>query len=223
MGDIQSILIWVIPVLFAITVHEVAHGWVAYQLGDGSAKMMGRLTLNPIKHIDPFGTIIVPALLYLASVGFIFGWAKPVPVNFDALHSPKRDMLWVAIAGPGVNLLMSIGWLIVVVIGNSMKIDILMLMGGAGIFINLLLTIFNLLPIPPLDGGRVVSSLLPNRLSYQFDQLEPYGIIILVVLLYLGVFQNVVLPLVNLLLGFLSNLSGLNLDYLIFCSLLKYC
>jgi Zn-dependent protease len=223
MGDIQSILIWVIPVLFAITVHEVAHGWVAYQLGDGSAKMMGRLTLNPIKHIDPFGTIIVPALLYLASVGFIFGWAKPVPVNFDALHSPKRDMLLVAIAGPGVNLLMSIGWLIVVVIGNSMKIDILMLMGGAGIFINLLLTIFNLLPIPPLDGGRVVSSLLPNRLSYQFDQLEPYGIIILVVLLYLGVFQNVVLPLVNLLLGFLSNLSGLNLDYLIFCSLLKYC
>ena len=142
MGDIQSILIWVIPVLFAITVHEVAHGWVAYQLGDGSAKMMGRLTLNPIKHIDPFGTIIVPALLYLASVGFIFGWAKPVPVNFDALHSPKRDMLLVAIAGPGVNLLMSIGWLIVVMIGNSMNIDILILMGAAGIFINLLLAIF---------------------------------------------------------------------------------
>lgn len=190
MSDILTILIWAIPVLFAITVHETAHGWVASQLGDHTAKMMGRLTLNPVKHIDPVGTVLVPALLYFASAGFIFGWAKPVPINFSALRSPKTDMLWVAIAGPGANLLMAIGWLIVVAIANTANIPFLVLMGGAGIFINLLLAIFNLLPIPPLDGGRVVSSLLPGRLSYQYDQLEPYGLFILVGLLYLGVFQK---------------------------------
>jgi Zn-dependent protease len=215
MGDIQSILIWVIPVLFAITVHETAHGWVASQLGDHTAKMMGRLTLNPIKHIDLVGTILVPALLYLSSAGFIFGWAKPVPINSNALHSPKRDMLWVALAGPGVNLLMAIGWLIIVAIANTLNIPFLVLMGGAGIFVNLLLAIFNLLPIPPLDGGRVISSLLPNKLSYQYDQLEPYGLFILVGLLFLGVFQNVVRPIVNSLLVGLTNLSGLDVVDLI--------
>jgi Zn-dependent proteases len=137
MSDILTILIWAIPVLFAITVHETAHGWVASQLGDHTAKMMGRLTLNPVKHIDPVGTVLVPALLYFASAGFIFGWAKPVPINFSALRSPKTDMLWVAIAGPGANLLMAIGWLIVVAIANTANIPFLVLMGGAGIFINL--------------------------------------------------------------------------------------
>jgi len=224
MSDILTILIWAIPVLFAITVHETAHGWVASQLGDHTAKMMGRLTLNPVKHIDPVGTVLVPALLYFASAGFIFGWAKPVPINFSALRSPKTDMLWVAIAGPGANLLMAIGWLIVVAIANTANIPFLVLMGGAGIFINLLLAIFNLLPIPPLDGGRdggrVVSSLLPGRLSYQYDQLEPYGLFILVGLLYLGVFQKIIWPLVYFLLVELSNLSGLNLVNLILIDLL---
>ena len=220
MTDIQTLLIWVIPVLFAITVHETAHGWVASKLGDHTARMMGRLTLNPIKHIDPVGTILVPALLYLSSAGFLFGWAKPVPINFSALRSPKKDMLWVALAGPGVNLLMAIGWLIIIAIANTLNIHFLVLMGGAGIFVNLLLAIFNLLPIPPLDGGRVISSLLPGRLSYQYDQLEPYGLFILVGLLFLGVFQNIIWPIVHSLLVGLSNLSGLNLVNLIVVDLL---
>jgi Zn-dependent protease len=220
MTDIQTLLIWVIPVLFAITVHETAHGWVASKLGDHTARMMGRLTLNPIKHIDPVGTILVPALLYLSSAGFLFGWAKPVPINFNALRSPKKDMLWVALAGPGVNVLMAIGWLIIVAIANTLNIPFLVLMGGAGIFINLLLAIFNLLPIPPLDGGRVISSLLPGKLSYQYDQLEPYGLFILVGLLFLGVFQYIIWPIVYSLLVGLSNLSGLNLVNLIVVDLL---
>ncbi|HIM58487.1 MAG TPA: site-2 protease family protein [Gammaproteobacteria bacterium] len=220
MTDIQTLLIWVIPVLFAITVHETAHGWVASKLGDHTARMMGRLTLNPIKHIDPVGTILVPALLYLSSAGFIFGWAKPVPINFSALRSPKKDMLWVALAGPGVNLLMAIGWLIIVAIANTLNIPFLVLMGGAGIFVNLLLAIFNLLPIPPLDGGRVISSLLPGKLSYQYDQLEPYGLFILVGLLFLGVFQNIIWPIIYSLLVGLSNLSDLNLVNLIVVDLL---
>jgi len=220
MTDIQTLLIWVIPVLFAITVHETAHGWVASKLGDHTARMMGRLTLNPIKHIDPVGTILVPTLLYLSSAGFLFGWAKPVPINFSALRSPKKDMLWVALAGPGVNLIMAIGWLIIVAIANTLNIPFLVLMGGAGIFVNLLLAIFNLLPIPPLDGGRVISSLLPGRLAYQYDQLEPYGLFILVGLLFLGVFQNIIWPIVYSLLVGLSNLSDLNLVNLIVVDLL---
>lgn len=221
MTDIQTLLIWVIPVLFAITVHETAHGWVASKLGDHTARMMGRLTLNPIKHIDPVGTILVPALLYLSSAGFLFGWAKPVPINFSALRSPKKDMLWVALAGPGVNLLMAIGWLIIVAIANTLNIPFLEFMGGAGIFVNLLLAIFNLLPIPPLDGGRVISSLLPGRQAYQYDQLEPYGLFILVGLLFLGVFQNIIWPIIYSLLVGLSNLSDLNLVNLIVVDLLR--
>ncbi|MBW5290040.1 MAG: membrane metalloprotease [Candidatus Ruthia sp. Asou_11_S2] len=208
MPDIQTLLIWTIPVLFAITVHETAHGWVASKLGDHSARMMGRLTLNPIKHIDPVGTILVPAFLYFTS-GFIFGWAKPVPVNFNALRSPKKDMLWVAIAGPVSNFIMAIAWLIIILLAVNIGSQFLIDMGQAGVQINLILAVLNLLPLPPLDGGRVVSSLLPRKLSYQYDQLEPYGLYILLGLLFLGVFQWVVFPVVKIIQQFMFSVTGL--------------
>ncbi len=196
MPDIQTLLIWVIPTLFAITVHEVAHGLMASKLGDQTAKMMGRLSLNPIKHIDLIGTVLVPSFLYFTS-GFIFGWAKPVPINFNALRSPKIDMLWVAIAGPGANFLMALIWLFVVVFAINMRSQFLLDMGHIGISINLILGVLNLLPLPPLDGGRVMSALLPPPLAYQYDKLERYGLLILLGLMFLGVFQNVIAPIVQ--------------------------
>jgi Zn-dependent protease len=211
MPDFQTLLIWVIPVLFAITLHEAAHGWTASKFGDHTARMMGRVTLNPIKHIDPVGTILVPLALLIMSTGFIFGWAKPVPINFNALRSPKSGMIWVALAGPGANLVMAIGWLFVAILSINMNMPIMLKMAGAGIFINILLAVFNLLPIPPLDGSRVISALLPNPLAYRYNQLEQYGFFILIGLMFIGGFSYIVWPIVGLALSSLSILSGLNL------------
>jgi len=211
MPDFQTLLIWVIPVLFAITLHEAAHGWTASKFGDHTARMMGRVTLNPIKHIDPVGTILVPLALLIMSTGFIFGWAKPVPINFNALRSPKSGMIWVALAGPGANLVMAIGWLFVAILSINMNMPIMLKMAGAGIFINILLAVFNLLPIPPLDGSRVISAILPNPLAYRYNQLERYGFFILIGLMFIGGFSYIVWPIVGLALSSLSILSGLNL------------
>ena len=204
MPDLQTLLIWIIPILFAITLHEAAHGWVASKFGDHTARMMGRVTLNPVKHIDPVGKILVPAALLIMSTGFIFGWAKPVPINFNALRSPKSGMIWVALAGPGANLIMAIGWLLVFFLAIKMNIPILQRMADAGILINILLAVFNLLPIPPLDGSRVISALLPNPLAYKYNQLEQYGLFILIGLMYFGGFTKIVKPMVVLVLSWFT-------------------
>jgi Zn-dependent protease len=187
---IQKIAVWILPVIFAITVHEAAHGWVAKKYGDNTAAMQGRLTINPIKHIDLFGTIILPGLLLLTGTGFIFGWAKPVPVDARNFKKPLHDMAIVALAGPVSNLLMALGWAIVARIGMTIGTSAenvslpLIYTGIAGISINLVLALLNLLPIPPLDGSRILTGILPHRLAWQYNQLERYGFIILLILLY---------------------------------------
>jgi Zn-dependent protease len=199
LNKIQLIVAFALPVLFAITVHEVAHGWVAKQLGDKTAMMMGRLTLNPLKHIDPIGTVILPiAMLWIT--GFMFGWAKPVPITWENLKHPKRDVGLVAVAGPSANLLMALIWALVIKIALLLPASMttvsypLVYMGFAGIFINGILMILNLIPLPPLDGGRIMSSLLPGPWAYQFGRLEPFGMIILVVLLFTGILGTIMLP-----------------------------
>ncbi len=212
---IQKIAIWLLPVLFAITLHEAAHGFVAMLLGDRTAQMLGRVTLNPLRHIDPFGTVLLPALLYFTG-GMLFGWAKPVPVTYENLKQPKRDMALVALAGPASNLLQGLFWALVVqlalIIGTGLSFVSLFLLyvGVAGVFINTVLMLLNLMPIPPLDGGRVLTGVLPGPLSYKFSRLEPYGLVILVVLLVSGLLGQVLWPLVTLTLHGLSLLSGLS-------------
>lgn len=203
---IQGIAIYALPVIFAITMHEAAHGYIAKHFGDFTAFNEGRISLNPIRHIDLIGTILVPLTLFVLSkltigAGFLFGWAKPVPVNFSNLRQPKRDMLWVAAAGPGANLLMAIFWALMIKLAIAMPESSfakpLALMGIAGIEINVILMVLNLLPLPPLDGGRMAISLLPHRLAYPFSRIEPYGFIILLGLLFSGVLGAVIGPVIT--------------------------
>jgi Zn-dependent protease len=215
---IQKIAIFAIPVIFAITLHEAAHGYIAMKFGDKTAWMLGRVTANPLKHVDPVGTVGLPLLLLLMSKlaggpAFIFGWAKPVPVNFGALRHPKRDMVWVAAAGPGANLLMALFWGAMIQVGHAMVGSFaglpLMLMGAAGIFINAILAALNLLPLPPLDGGRIAVGLLPRGPAMTLARIEPYGFFILIALLFTGVLSYFTTPLINLFISTVGLVTGL--------------
>lgn len=212
---VQNIAIWALPVLFAISFHEVAHGWVASWLGDQTARFSGRLSLNPLKHIDPIGTVVVPLLMLMVS-NFVFGWAKPVPVDARNLHHPRRDMAIVALAGPVSNLSMALVWGLIAKLGLILELSgnewlglPLILMGRAGIMINVVLAVLNLLPLPPLDGGRVMSSLLPPRMSYQLSLIEPYALLILVLLMFSGLLSRIMLPFVIFLIQLITSLFGL--------------
>jgi Zn-dependent protease len=207
---------FVIPAVFAITVHEVAHGWTAKQFGDPTAHLAGRLTLNPIKHIDPIGTVLVPVgLYYLTNGQMAFGWAKPVPVNFMRLRNPRRDMILVAAAGPGSNLAMALGWAIVaslvIQFGLLTTVPGLVIayMAQAGILINVLLAVFNMIPIPPLDGGRVLAGLLPPQGAAFLARIEPLGFVIVLVLVYVGILGAFMDRPISYLLDFFHSMAGL--------------
>ncbi len=207
------ILVWAVPVIYAITLHEVAHGVVAYYLGDATAKRAGRLTINPLKHVDPIGSIVIPVFLLWFS-GFIFGWAKPVPVNEKNLNSPKRDMILVAAAGPAANLIMSIIWAIIMKLGYMLSATqpdaglVLVYMGAAGIFINAAVMMLNLLPLPPLDGGRILIGLLPERFSLVLSKIEPWGFMILVTMIITGLVAKIVWPMMVIEMTVVTHLVG---------------
>jgi Zn-dependent protease len=205
-GLIQVIALAAIPITFAITLHEAAHGYAARHFGDYTAHNAGRISLNPLRHIDPIGTIAVPLVILVTSKlmgtgGILFGWAKPVPVNFGQLRHPKRDMLWVAAAGPGANLVMALGWAFVLRLALGMPESYFSLpmqrMAQYGIGINVVLMVLNLFPLPPLDGGRIAVSLLPGHLAWQFARIEPYGFIILLMLLFTRVLDTVLSPFIR--------------------------
>lgn len=199
---VQTFAIYALPVLFAITLHEAAHGYVARHFGDMTAHAQGRISLNPVRHIDPIGTIAVPLVILFLSAGkFLFGWAKPVPVNYSALRKPKQHMALVAAAGPGANLIMALAWALLLKLAMLLPVNVfsvpLRLMGEAGIVVNLVFMFLNLLPILPLDGGRIVASLLPGRAAWQYAKLEPWGLPLLVLLLLTNVLNFVLEPLVG--------------------------
>ncbi len=199
---IQTIALYALPVLFAITIHEAAHGYAARHFGDNTAAMMGRITLNPLKHIDPIGTIAMPLFLYFATSGaFLFGYAKPVPVNFGALRNPKRDMIWVALAGPASNFAQAIFWALALVVlaGLGIQEPFFIKMAQGGILVNLVMWAFNLFPLPPLDGGRILVGLLPRKPAQWVARIEPWGFFIVMGLVIAGVVGNLWLrPLMTL-------------------------
>jgi Zn-dependent protease len=199
---IQTVLIYALPVVFAITLHEAAHGYAARQLGDPTAAMMGRVTLNPFAHIDPVGTILMPLLLYFSTGGaFLFGYAKPVPVRFDRLRHPKRDMVWVALAGPGINLLQALLWGVALLALASLEVNerFFIEMCKAGMLTNVVMFAFNLFPLPPLDGGRILMGLLPWRLALTVSRIEPWGFFIVMALVITGVVNTLWMhPLMNM-------------------------
>ena len=211
---LREIAIWTVPILAAIIFHEVAHGWVANKLGDSTAARMGRLTLNPIPHIDLFGTIILPALLIIGGAPFVFGYAKPVPVNFANLRRPKRDMIWVALAGPATNILLALVSVYIFKFADGagnpsagmagMALTPLALMAQSSVNINVMLAAFNLLPVPPLDGGRVLVGLLPQPVSSTVARVEPFGFLIIIVLLMTHTLDIFIGPIVRSVLGILS-------------------
>ena len=202
---IYKIAVNAIPLLFAITLHEAAHGYAARVFGDRTAEMLGRISLNPIKHIDWVGTVAVPALT-LAIGGFFFGWAKPVPVNFNNLRNPKRDMIWVAAAGPAATLVMAIAWAVILKVNDIPAIDAI---AQAGIGWNVALMVLNLLPILPLDGGRIVAGLLPRQLSNTYSRMEPYGLFIVLGLAVAGILGTILFPLYRITYQALGALVGL--------------
>ncbi|MEF3192906.1 MAG: site-2 protease family protein [Halothiobacillaceae bacterium] len=209
---IQKFTVWILPALFAITVHEAAHGYAARYLGDDTAARLGRLSFNPLRHIDPIGTVLLPIATFFLS-GFIFGWARPVPVDARKLRNPRRDMAWVALAGPGSNLVMAIFWGLMMALaqfladkGVGTVAVPLALMGQAGVYINLLLMLLNLVPIPPLDGGRILVSLLPPPLGAQLARIEPFGLLILILLLVTGVLWAFLGPLLHAMNGLITGL-----------------
>lgn len=210
---VQRLIVSIVPAIFAITVHEYSHGWVAAKLGDPTAKMLGRLTLNPIKHIDPIGTLLVPGLMIMMG-GAFFGWAKPVPISYDNLRHAKRDVALVALAGPGSNVLMALAWAILfkfsfVISDFQMLAFPLMHMAYWGIMINIMLCVLNLLPILPLDGGRVLSSLLTGKAAYAYDRTEPYGLFIVLGLFATGLLWAIMRPLAGGLQAIVFALAGI--------------
>ena len=214
---IQKIAIFALPVIFAITLHEAAHGYAAKYFGDLTADRAGRISLNPIRHISLVGTVLVPALILLTSkllgAGFIlFGWAKPVPVDFTKLGHPKHDMLWVALAGPASNFVMAIFWALVIRFGTLLGPlgNLIVLMGVAGVFINTVLMTLNLLPLPPLDGGRIAVSILPQPYASMYARIEPFGLVILIVLLYARVLDVILLPMLTSMMAIIVGLVGIS-------------